>query len=221
MSRSRKNPRALLDAWRAQDGARFDPVRFHFIDALERRTASHTGEARRLLDQRLSGLLADYASDLKASGSRTANAAAKPCLPASGTLAALVDEISHRADSRGAVQPAIDPVDSTLSQQPLPELAALGEFRKIWTSVRAEGQLRQSLEEMPENAGPLNSRSLVHRALALMREESAGYLQHFLSYVDAVSWAEQLHAGRTVPGKAAPRAAPGGKRTRRKPRTGS
>jgi hypothetical protein len=38
-----------------------------------------------------------------------------------------------------------------------------------------------------------------------MRELSPGYLQHFLSYVDALSWIEQMN-GATVAPKEVPRA---------------
>ena len=44
----------MLDAWREQGADRLDPVRFHFIEALERRAAGHSGEARRILDDRVS-----------------------------------------------------------------------------------------------------------------------------------------------------------------------
>lgn len=33
----------------------------------------------------------------------------------------------------------------------------------------------------------------MHRALALMRTLSPGYLLQFLAYVDALSWLQQLH----------------------------
>ncbi|ERI30971.1 PF11445 domain protein [Burkholderia cenocepacia BC7] len=45
--------RATLDAWREQGADRLDPVRFHRIDALERRAAVLDGAARALLDARL------------------------------------------------------------------------------------------------------------------------------------------------------------------------
>ena len=76
-----------------------------------------------------------------------------------------------------------------------PELPALDYFREVWSKVRTEKQMRQSLEQVPGNAGPLNSSSLVHRALSLMREVSPGYLKQFLSYVDALSWMEQMNGG--------------------------
>jgi hypothetical protein len=84
--------------------------------------------------------------------------------------------------------------------------------------VRSEKQLRQSLKKAPGNAGPLNSSSLVHRSLSLMRELSPGYLQQFLSYVDALSWMEQINGGGALPAKEAPRAATARKSTRNKAR---
>jgi hypothetical protein len=78
--------------------------------------------------------------------------------------------------------------------------------------------MRQSLEQVPGNAGPLNSSSLVHRALSLMREVSPGYLKQFLSYVDALSWMEQMNGGAAPTGKDAPRGGNAGKSARGKAR---
>ena len=54
-----------LDAWRERGADRMDPVRFRFMEALERRAAPHAGAARALLDQRLAALLDAYAADLE------------------------------------------------------------------------------------------------------------------------------------------------------------
>lgn len=54
--------RALLDAWREQRADRIDPVRFHRLDALERRAAALDGSARTLLDAQLAALVDDYAA---------------------------------------------------------------------------------------------------------------------------------------------------------------
>jgi hypothetical protein len=58
--------------------------------------------------------------------------------------------------------------------------------------------MRQSQAGVPENAGPLNTNHL-HRSLSLMREVSPGYLEQFLSYVDALSWLEGMHPISLVP----------------------
>lgn len=59
------NARAVLDAWRASGADRVNPLRFHLIDALDRRAAAYDGAARRRLDERLADLIAAYDGELK------------------------------------------------------------------------------------------------------------------------------------------------------------
>ncbi|OXJ29343.1 hypothetical protein CFB82_29945 [Burkholderia sp. HI2714] len=181
--------RATLDAWREQGADRFDPVRFHRIDALERRAAALEGDARALLDARLATLLEGFAEVVARAG-ETATASGAAGAPMRGALAELVERLARDAqvDRRG-----LDP-----------ELVDY--FRTIWSKARTEQQYRQSLDQVPRNAGPLNSNSLVHRSLATMRELSPAYLQQFLSYVDALAWLEDLAGGGAQPEKEAPRA---------------
>jgi hypothetical protein len=205
MSNTGTRARAILEAWREQNADRLNPTRFHFIEALERRAAGHAGEARRILDERLSKLLKAYADDIDIAASNVdaANSAATPCTPVGGALGGLIDHIANYA----ALRPAS-----------FPTLEALTEFRKIWSEVRTDSQVRQSLEQVPSNAGPLNSGNLVHRSLTLMRELSPGYLQQFLSYVDTLSWMEQMSDGGALATKDGPQAMGARKRTRAKPR---
>ncbi|MEK6355803.1 MAG: DUF2894 domain-containing protein [Burkholderia cenocepacia] len=201
--------RAMLDAWREQGADRLDPVGFHRIDALERRAAALDGAARALLDARLATLIDGFAeivarADDDAEASRETAQAATGA-PARGALAALIEGLARdaQADRRG-----LDP-----------ELVDY--FRTMWSKVRTEQQYRQSLDQVPRNAGPLNSNSLVHRSLATMRELSPEYLQQFLSYVDALAWLEDLAGGGAQPEKEAPRAKaakPARKATRAKAR---
>ncbi|ANB77176.1 hypothetical protein AYM40_34300 [Paraburkholderia phytofirmans OLGA172] len=217
--------RATLDAWRERGADRLDPIRFHFIEALDRRAASHNGEVRRLLDDRLSKLIEAYAGDLARTASKVADGgtgtgtgtgtAASSSEPARGALAALIGYIASHASADGT-GPATG--DAAPRRPAYPELEALEYFRETWSKVRSEKQLRQSLKKAPGNAGPLNSSSLVHRSLSLMRELSPGYLQQFLSYVDALSWMEQMNGGSASPAKDAPRTASARKSARGKPR---
>ncbi|KVK75060.1 hypothetical protein WS90_28485 [Burkholderia cepacia] len=187
--------RATLDAWRGQGADRLDPVRFFRIDALERRAAALEGDARGLLDARLAALIEGFAA-VVARADETKAAASSIAQAADGaagrgpSLAALVERLGRdaQADRRG-----LDP-----------ELVDY--FRTMWSKVRTEQQYRQSLDQVPRNAGPLNSNSLVHRSLATMRELSPEYLQQFLSYVDALAWLEDLAGGGAQPEKEAPRA---------------
>ncbi|KAB0631221.1 DUF2894 domain-containing protein [Burkholderia stagnalis] len=192
--------RAMLDAWREQGADRLDPVRFHLMDALARRAAGHDGDTRRLLDARLATLLAGYADIVERGAPNAADVGIPPGEPARGepasgepargALAALVAQLARDAQADRA---GIDP-------------AMIEFFRETWSKVRTEKQYRQALDQVPRNAGPLNSSSLVHRSLSLMRDLSPGYLQQFLSYVDALSWLEDLMGGGAQAEKEAPRA---------------
>ncbi|WP_250535875.1 DUF2894 domain-containing protein [Caballeronia sp. AZ10_KS36] len=178
------NARAMLDAWRARGEHRVNPVRYRFIEALARRAMTHEGEARRIIDARLSSLLNDYADTVAQAAARQAVAAHAP----KGPLAVLLDEMARHA----ATHPSLEEL--------------LEYLRGVWSKVSAERQLRESQQKVPKNAGPLNSSSLVHRSLALMREASPEYLQHFLAYVDTLSWMEEMTGANAPAGKEAPRA---------------
>ncbi|MCO8649928.1 DUF2894 domain-containing protein, partial [Burkholderia multivorans] len=186
--------RAMLDAWREQGAARLDPVRFHRLDALERRAAALDGDARALLDARLAALADEYAqlvarTPVQAEPDAPQAHAAPAHASSRGALAGLVERLARdeQADRRG-----IDP-----------ELVDY--FRATWAKVRTEQQYRQSLDQVPRNAGPLNSNSLVHRSLSTMRELSPAYLQQFLSYVDALACLEDLVGAGVQPDKDAAR----------------
>lgn len=181
MSKRAMHARARLDALREQGADRFDRIRFHAMEALERRAADHDGEARRLLDERLRTLLHAYEVDFK-HGQRhyqSINGAGDDAVSERGLLGALVDHATAG--------------DGTPSSPSFAASEMLKEFRRLWSSLRTHSQMRQSLQQVPNNAGPLNSSALVHRAVTLMRDISPGYLQHFLSYVDDLAWLEQMN----------------------------
>jgi hypothetical protein len=117
--------RLTLDAWRERGADRLDPVRFRFIEALDRRAAACSGEARRILDERLSGFLKTYVDDLDSAAS-SARAAA-PVESARGALAGLIDYIASHT-----------PLDSNSTQlrpSTYPEMEVLDYFRETWTKV--------------------------------------------------------------------------------------
>lgn len=189
-----------LDRWREQGDDRLDPVRFHFIEALARRAAAHRGEARRLLDARLMQLVEAYAADLAnaASNARDATCVVPPTESARSALAGLSDYVAARHEPHGKGD------DAAARRAVYPEVETLDYFRDVWARLRTQKQLRQSLEQVPGNAGPLNSSSLVHRSLSLMRELSPGYLGQFLSYMETLSWVEQMTSGGVSVDKDAP-----------------
>jgi len=128
----------MLDAWRERQADRLDPVRFQLIDALEQHAANQQGTARRMLDERLASLVDAYANAVErwTGALDDATTFAQPSRP--GALGRLVAEIAAaRADSAAT--------GNVPTPAALPVLESLGEFRNLWTRVRARGQLRQSL----------------------------------------------------------------------------
>ncbi|AVJ28433.1 DUF2894 domain-containing protein [Achromobacter spanius] len=211
------NARAVLDAWRASGADRINPLRFHLIDALDRRAAAYEGAARQRLDERVADLIAAYEGQLNGAKDAGADAAADAGAKADA-------EAPQDAETAGPLAGLIAYLGSDDSRDPLglraayPELPLLDEFRALWSRFSADRQVRQSQEQVHKNAGPLNSNQLVHRALSLMREMSPGYLQQFLSYTDALMWMEQMTAAAAPAPKEAPRAGAAKKSARAKPK---
>ncbi len=201
---------ARLQGWREQGADRLDPLAFHRIEALQRRIARCGEAARPLLEQRLDALLQAYAERVpvqaEAAAAMGAAAGGTPTDPAEGGLTALLAELQGR--DRGPAQAEARAV--------YPQLPALDDFRRLWTRLRSDSQLRQSLRQAPEDAGPLNNARLVHRALVLMRGLSPGYLQPFLAYVDALAWLEPFADSAAAEREEHPRAAGAG--TGKRPR---
>ena len=104
MSNSATPARARLDAWREQGADRFDPLRFHVMEALERRAADHGGETRRRLDERLSTLLDAYEVDLGRVSPRAPDIGrpAENATMAQGLLSALLDHAAARPTAMAA-----------------------------------------------------------------------------------------------------------------------
>ncbi|MDM0104045.1 DUF2894 domain-containing protein [Variovorax sp. J22R24] len=186
---------AMIESRRRRGDHRLDPVRFRFIEALAKRSATYGGDARRILDDRVAQLLAAYAEDLEktpcADGSIMKHSGKVP--RHRGALGALVDQMGQHASPLGDAPGARD------------ELKTLTQFRSTWSRLSADRRLTQSEATVPQNAGPLNSHHLVHRSLRLMRDVSPEYLSRFMSYVDALLGLNQLHSGGGSGGANAPR----------------
>jgi hypothetical protein len=182
-----------LDAWRQRGADRLDPVHFRFIEALARRAAAHEGEARRRLDERLAELVTAYSAKLAASDTSKMKTA-PPTTPATSGLAGL---LAHVAERTGAAEGAA-------ALNGASDLKSLRYFRSTWSRLSADRRLNQSQAKVPENAGPLNSQHLVHRAITLMRDASPDYLNRLMAYVDTLSWIEQAKVSAPPPAAARP-----------------
>ncbi|VVE89428.1 DUF2894 domain-containing protein [Pandoraea bronchicola] len=182
---------------------------------------------------RASSLLAALTADIAqrvGSGERPAPSAA-PRKAQAATLSgqtqqtrktAQSDSVAPASQKRPIAPPAPMPVPVTptviSTDDAFEDLDVLEYFRETWSKLSTDGNLRQSLAQVPENAGPLNSSHLVHRALSLMHDVSPDYLRHFLRHADALSWLEDMETTGILGNKPAARAATVAKTSRAKAR---
>lgn len=195
-----------LEAWRRSGADRLDPLRFRFIEAMARRSAAQQGEARRLLEDRMRGLLEAYAQTVARASDTAANASLVPrAAPARSAFTDLLEHIAAQTADTGA---SADTAETAGTKRTAPhggaDLKALRYFRSTWSRLSADRRLHQSQAKVPENAGPLNSQHLVHRAIMLMRDTSPEYLNRLMAYVDGLSWIEQANAMAPAPATARP-----------------
>jgi len=183
---------ALLVRWRQAGQDAMDPAALARIAALHARLPRYSGPVRERLQARLQALVDAYAQRLQ----HWQPASPAPVPDAAGALAALVAMLEPRRQGQPAPVAGTGPeAGERIPPAPaLPALESLDESRRTWTRLRTQSQLRHSLEQLPEDAGPLNSAVLAHRALSLMLELGNGYLEHFVTYVDTLASLEQLRA---------------------------
>ena len=184
-----------LSQWRQAGVDRLSPARFLFIETLAKRVGQHAGAPQRLLQERLLKHFQAYRDEVvePARISRPGTDDSKLNQQAGQQG---LKELLHHANRQAAQvsQQADAKQESAVPQHELSlDPALIDFFRNAWAKASANGMLRQAQARVPDNAGPLNSSSLAHRALMLMRAQSPGYLQHFLTYVDALSWLDQLN----------------------------
>jgi hypothetical protein len=204
---------ATLAALRAAGAARFDPLRFSYLEALARRAQSQSAAVRALLEARLAAALSDFEQGFVAAGQAAQAAlaqagAAHPQaaaelaqLCAAGDFAALRRRIASLAATgsgplaalvRHADQHASPPGDGGLAAHAAPaELKAVRYFRDTWSQLSVERQVSHAIGQAPEQAGPLNSHYLVLRSLEMMRDISPDYLKRFMSYADTLLCLDQ------------------------------
>lgn len=249
-----------LAAWRTQGVDKRDPARFHRIEALALRSRSYTGDVRRVLDDRLNTLVAEFVR-LHGSPAATSSEDTQNSPQTASPLATLTADITQRvgtgerpapaasrklrvarstdrtpptretaqqesAASTPQKRPTVTPTPAPLAVTPtvistddaFEDLDVLEYFRETWSKLSTDGNLRQSLAQVPENAGPLNSSHLVHRALSLMHDVSPDYLRHFLRHADALSWLEDMETTGVLGNKPAARATTAAKPSRAKAR---
>ena len=191
---------AALNAARAAGGPVADPTRWQRIEALARRADAHQGATRQLLDARLQALLAELAPSADVAPAPVP----APAQDAAGDIPRALRAQLEPTQDDAATQAASAPDASAAPR----DLKVVHQHRAAWTQLRAEQRVAQSQTALPDQAGPLNSQLLLHRALTLMRETAPGYLQHFMGQAEALMWLERALAAPAPAAKPAPRGKP-------------
>lgn len=180
---------STLESLRSEGAHQHDPVRFRYLETLDRRMRLQPAAVQALLERKLHEALAAYQHDAR-TPQASPNHAQSP--PAENCLSQLNRDLNTRA--RADAHQAL--VDGT---QSMSDLRSVRQFSEVWSKISAEKQVTQALHAGPENAGPLNSHKLMLRSLNLMRTLSPDYLRHFWAQMDSLLWMERMNTGFAAP----------------------
>lgn len=159
--------------------AQRDPVGWHYLEVLERRTQAQQGPAQALLHAKWRQALQQFeARAMAADAQAQPQARAAPTSP-TALLAALVQEMApaRMADSGSGRSTALEPSG---------ESPRVAQFRRQLRQISVQKRVSKAIAQAPQNAGPINSHMLVLRALELMRANAPNYLQRFMSLADTL-----------------------------------
>lgn len=186
-----------LQMLRQQGAQSLDPARFHYLEVLAQRMASAPLAVQPVLEGKLNAALADYTQRFQRGPGATASRAES--VPP--TALAELNQYISATTQNNAAQSVASP--SAREPQSKREMRSVRRFRETWSKIAVVNQVDKAIERGPENAGPLNSHTLVLRSLSLMRGLSPDYLRRFVSHVDALLWLEQ-ESQRQAPAEAKP-----------------
>ncbi len=178
---------ARLDGLRLEGANHFDPVRFHYLEALAHRASGHQGSVKRILDGKLDSAVAALRKRMEHAQCDVQTTLPVPKV-APTQHEALGDLVRHLAQH--APQKSAHALGA-FNTPPRTELKSVRYFRNTWSKLSAEKQVTQALGKAPKNAGPINSHVVALRALELMRDTSPDYLNRFMSYVDTLLCLDQ------------------------------
>lgn len=181
-----------LDALRAKGVARADPIGWHYIESLAKRTQTHSGLARSLLEKKLHETLQLHEARMNTSSMPQAAPSAADASPS--PLATLLQEMGHKGPPATSEQAAARQVINPRIEQ----------FRKQLNKISVQKQVTQALAQAPQNPGPINSHMLVLRSIGLMRDLSPDYLHRFMGYVDTLLLLSALESVKASPSRGMP-----------------
>lgn len=104
----------------------------------------------------------------------------------------VLDEILREQEKKALLSVAVKSgKEAASAPHVFRDLKAMRISRTIWAKLKADKRVALTFEQLPENAGPLNSLRLVIQSLSKMHDISPDYLQRFMAYADTLLWLEQ------------------------------
>ncbi|KAA1176017.1 DUF2894 domain-containing protein [Marinobacter salinexigens] len=209
---AKTSPRDVADqqiAQLRQAGAdQADPVRFRYLEALDRRLRERE-QKRGLEDRKAWGRLLE---GLKQFGSQHLGTPDQPeqghPTPQTSPLTQLLDLLNSQQPepARTSSSPLMglladygtdafdkeQPEEATTANAPR-QLKAMARVKARQGELSLEHRIQAAIEHAPANAGPMNAHRLVSRAILEMQRLSPDYLRRFASYADTLLALEKLN----------------------------
>ena len=183
----RSTTEALMKRLQESGAPRLDPVGWHYIETLARRSEGLTGPAQALLCEKLLQTL--QAFEQREASVQTGSSAAVVAPPSA--LALLLKEMA----------PPTLPTQEVASASrlgPGHESPRVRQFRQQLRQISVHKRVSKAIAKAPTNAGPINSHMLVLRALGLMRDISPDYLNRFMTHVDTLMCLQASEQSRPI-----------------------
>lgn len=170
-----------------------DPLRFFYLQALLENLTDRqhlTESAFQGLIGKAARLMSDYQQTFTARTDQAENHSVTQTRAASGLskLKALNLQLQQRtgAGRSGVKTSAQQDEPLRADELPTPELHALKHYQKLFEKMAVERLLSKVMQEIPENAGPLNPERVVIRCLSSLQEISPAYVMRLMGYYESL-----------------------------------
>ena len=177
-----------------------DPVRFRYLASLatrlEAKHLAHTPQGQRLaaaiatfrasLDESSTG-----ATETLSDASIASEAERVPEERPRSRLRCLLDQL-EQTDAGPDTMAAPESTPQPGASSPPRPLRALVQARTDLQRRQRQARIHRAIDEVPEEAGPMNAHRLVSRALRELQRISPAYLDRFVSYTDTLMALERL-----------------------------
>jgi len=198
-SRQLTSLQARLKMCQQQGLDRLDPLRFYYLAGLVQRAAERT-QISETLRQRLLDKAARLLDEFQALCEQKQQRAETALVNKTAVITPLaaLQALSRRlkAQSDGPV-PSLDTAESSSegakrAGQTRQELQAVKQYQQLFEKMSVERLLNKVMQEIPENAGPLNPERVVIRCLSALQDISPAYALRLISYYESLICLQNL-----------------------------